>query len=233
MKKIILAILVVFLAISCNNTPKEEVLYENLSSFYQKEDSKVLIGVKDVTTNEVILPAKELSKIDADDCIIRTFDNKGRVKVYNHQGTSIGGMSFDSFVRIKMSEDGFYYLGVNYDKKYFYYPQTKTFIAPLYFYQNSNTQCLITDETIYFYDHSGNCISKYDTSQTVYLLETKDKTVGNFYIVITVENNVKKILDTSLKEVKTLTTKEWAKLEKTLSNSQRLTNFNYATIDKI
>ena len=233
MKKIILAILVVFLAISCNNTHKEEVLYENLSSFYQKEDSKTLIGVKNVTTNEVILPAKELSKIDADDYIIRTFDNKGRVKVYNHQGISIGGISFDSFVKIKMSEEGFYYLGVNYDKRHFYYPQTKTFITPNHFYQNSNTECLITDDTIYFYDHSGNRLSKSDISSVIYLLETKDKSAENFYIVTNDANNVKKILNTTLKEIKTLTKKEWGKLEKTLSNTQRLTSFNYATIDKI
>ena len=233
MKKIILAILVVFLAISCNNTPKEEVLYENLSSFYQKEDSKTLIGVKNVTTNEVILPAKELSKIDADDYIIRTFDNKGRVKVYNHQGTSIGGMSFDSFVKIKMSEEGFYYIGVNYDKKHFYYPQTKTFITPIHFYQNSNTKCLITLDDVYFYDHSGNRLGKITSSKVLYLLETKDKTTGNFYIVTNDANNVKKILDSTLKEIKTLNKKEWIKFEKTLLNSQGLTNFNYAIVDEI
>ena len=103
MEKIILTVLVVFLTISCNNTPKSEVLYENLETFYLKENSTVLVGVKDVSNNKEILPAKELNSIDADDYIIRTFDKKKRVKVYNHQGTSIGGMSFDSFVRIKMS----------------------------------------------------------------------------------------------------------------------------------
>ena len=65
------------------------------------------------------------------------------------------------------------------------------------------------------------------------MLETKDKTTRNFYIATNDANNVKKILDSTLKEIKTLNKKEWIKFEKTLLNSQGLTNFNYAIVDEI
>ena len=129
-----------------------------------------------------------------------------------------------------MSNDGFYYLGKNYDKKFFYYPKTKTFIAPIHFYQNMTTQCLITDDTVFFYDHSGNRLSKLAKNDILYLLEIKDK---SYYIVMSLDDNVKTIFDVHSNEVKKLNKKQWAKFENTLSKQTTIDNFVYAIINEI
>ena len=92
------------------------------------------------------------------------------------------------------------------------------------------TQCLITDDTVFFYDHSGNRLSKLAKNDILYLLEIKDK---SYYIVMSLDDNVKTIFDVHSNEVKKLNKKQWAKFENTLSKKTTIDNFVYAIINEI
>jgi hypothetical protein len=97
-------------------------------------------------------------------------------------------MSFDSFTRIKFNDTQGYYVGTNYNKRYYYFNNTKTFLAPLKSFVNMSAIGLAMKDEILFYNHEGEFLWK-TTSKDTYLIETTSKEKSRFTLATFVSNS--------------------------------------------
>lgn len=152
---------------------------ERLISFYEGDK----LGLKEITTDNIIIKAGSYKSFETDSFIIKAISTSNRIFVFNHQGTPIGGMSFDSFIDIKTENSSNpYYLGTSHLQKYYYFPKTKTFITPIRVFQTPLVICLLEKHKVSFFDHNANRLW-FTKAKDITLLQTKQGNNSTFYVV--------------------------------------------------
>lgn len=232
MKKIIFMLIVTLMVASCGNKSKEFPLINDLVVYTYEENDTLFQGVKYKNCDDVVINPDNYQRIEADSSIIKVTDANNRIWVFNHKGTPIGGMSFDSFTKIKFNEEKGYYLGTNYDKSYYYFSDTKTFLAPSVVFINRNAICFVVDDMLYFYTHEGIRLWKAQ-SKDVTLLETTDDMKTTFAVAYLTTSGKYSILDINGKTIKTLTPRQWKFYQKSFLTSESISDFTYVAIDSL
>lgn len=97
----------------------------DLESFamYLPGDTTRLTGIRNRVTGDTLVSPQPFVSLQADSHVVRaTLPNK-RLWVYSDQGRPLLGKPFDSFVYVNMGPGRRFYLGRDYDKTYYYFPQ--------------------------------------------------------------------------------------------------------------
>lgn len=207
-------------------TQKQELIVVTKS-----ENKKELKGVKNLKTQKLVVAYGEYVDITIDDVVIKTKNKNKQIFVYNHQGTLIGGMSFDSFIKINSENKEGYYIGTKYDKKYYYFHTTKNFVVPEHNFVTFNEICIVTKGDALFYNHDGEFLWQIK-AENIFLLHTTDKQNNLLYVITTTDDNNYSMLNSSGKVVKHYTKKEWHSFLTTV-NKIKKDNFYYAEVEKL
>ncbi|MBQ8751114.1 MAG: hypothetical protein IJZ30_05720 [Alphaproteobacteria bacterium] len=232
MKKIIFMLIVTLMVASCGNKSKEFPLINDLVVYTYEENDTLFQGVKYKNCDDVIINPDNYQSIEADSLIIKVTDANNRIWVFNHKGTSIGGISFDSFTKIKFNDEKGYYIGTNYDKSYYYFSDTKTFLAPSKVFINKNAMCFVVDNNLYFYTHEGTRLWKTPTKD-ITLLETTDEKNITFAVAFMTSDGKYTVYDINGKTFKTLTPRQWKFYQKSFLTSESISDFTYAEIETL
>ena len=232
MKKIIFMLIVTLMVASCGNKSKELPLINDLVVYTYEENDTLFQGVKYKNCDDVVINPDNYRSIEADSLIIKVTDDNNRIWVFNHKGTPIGGISFDSFTKIKFNNEKGYYIGTNYDKTFYYFSDTKTFLAPSEVFINRNAMCFVVYDMLYFYSHEGVCLWKAQ-SKDVTLLETTDDMKATFAVVYLTSAGNYSMHDVNGKIIKTLTPRQWKHYQKSFLNPKSISDFTYAEIENL
>ena len=220
-----------------NHNHRERVLERRIHKNYglfvtsQYKDGKELKGVKSLKTQKMIIDYGEYVDITIDKVIIKTENKKNQIFVYNHQGTLIGGMSFDSFVKINSENKEGYYIGTKYDKTYYYFHTSKKFFAPEQNFVTFNEICIVTKDKILFYNHDGEYLWQIDVNNTV-LLQTTQKQSNNLYVIKKDDGDNYSMFNSSGIVTKTFNPNEWHSFL-TKANKTKYEKFYYAEVDEL
>lgn len=128
MKKLILMGMLLCAITSCSL--KERPLNDNLVIYEENSIDKrtVFLGVKDFKTDTIVIKAGPYVDIITDGNIINCIDDSGTPCVYKLDGTMLG--RFDTFTH--WTDNGDYYLGTDYNKSIYYFPQNGDIVRALY-----------------------------------------------------------------------------------------------------
>lgn len=232
MKKIIFMLIVTLMVASCGNKSKEFPLINDLVVYTYEENDTLFQGVKYKNCDDVVINPDNYRSIEADSSIIKVTDANNRIWVFNHKGTPIGGMSFDSFTKIKFNEEKGYYIGTDYKKKYYYFNRTKTFLSPSHCFVNQSAICLVVNDKIIFYNHEGDFLWK-TPSKGTYLIETKKDEKATCTIALPNSNNGYVIYDVEGKQFETVSPEIWKFYQKSFLTSESISDFTYAEIETL
>ena len=232
MKKIIFMLIVTLMVASCGNKSKEFPLINDLVVYTYEENDTLFQGVKYKNCDDVVINPDNYRSIEADSSIIKVTDANNRIWVFNHKGRLIGGISFDSFTKIKFNNENGYYIGTNYDKTFYYFSNTKTFLAPSKVFINKNAMCFVVLDNLYFYTHEGTRLWKTSTKD-ITLLETTDEKNITFAVAFKTSDGKYTVYDINGKTIKTLTPRQWKLYQKSFSNPKSISDFTYAEIETL
>ncbi|MBR5154509.1 MAG: hypothetical protein IKW58_02160 [Alphaproteobacteria bacterium] len=242
MKKILFFAIALSLAVGAyfvlfNNSKSNTASFENFSLNEQliSYNEGTRIGVKQKATGEIILHAGDYKSFEVDSFIIKAICQNNRILVFNHQGTPIGGMSFDTFIDIKTEDNAnTYYLGTSHFQKYYYFPKTKSFVVPVRVFQTPTVLCLLDMHKISFFDSQANRLWRINAKDVV-LLKDKQGTNSTFYVVkkdINTHGYIIYNIDGT--ERKRISSTRWKLLlSKEITNLSDINNIKYGEIEEL
>jgi hypothetical protein len=229
-KSIICFFLVISLS-SCSEFKSEvRPLKGNLSTFTVQEESteRVLIGVKDTITNNVIVPPNKYIKFDVDDQFIYAYD-KYHITVFSTSGQKI----FQEFAsKVEKNEAGHIIATIN-GKKQLYFPKTQRIInlknyhiAGYYLLAEDNFEWkvyLLNGSQAFYFPQEAVLLHSTDDEIDYYMVAIPDTTKHGkkIYKLYSLEGR-RKIIYTDY---------TWKKLENSFKKTQRVGSLTIAEVN--
>lgn len=110
---------------SCSGSSLANPISDDLVLIDHSDGSKNILGVINTISGDTVIEPQECDSITADEYVIFCHLDKYSVRVYKHDGEEIGN-GFELFSY--WNQNGEYYLGTNYKKNSYYFPQTEELI---------------------------------------------------------------------------------------------------------
>ena len=230
MKKIIFILFVVtcLLQISCSNQSKS-----NKTDKVCSQDTLTYF-TENLPTYANVNYLYEFSKkscydrFNIKDDVVYFYDHKNMITVLDFYGNRIGD-KFDTFTIVGTSSNSTYYLGTNYQKKYYYFPKENKFISPISVLQTPNDMCFITENELLFYTFDGNY--KWQSSCDGYIIHIQNN-AENIFLIAKPNSINFDIYNTNGEKVEQLNQRQINRLLYRNKAQFKTNNVTYIVIDK-